>query len=130
MAVEKIYRLGRSCELEIDGEPYDGVSDVTLRESTEMVDASGMGHVVQSEVAVIRTFEVSATFREMKQARDLWGRRVTTAGGFILPTVFKLRLSGGLVELYESFTLGEMEAEESIDGLVAPRFVFKQWGHV
>jgi hypothetical protein len=126
---DKIYRLGRECELEIDGEPCTGVADVTLRESTEMVDATGMGHVVQSEVAVIRTFEVSVTFREMTKARELWARRVTATGGFILPTVFTLRLSGGLVEVYESFTLGEMEADESIDGLVVPRFVFKQWGH-
>ena len=126
---DRVYALGRDCTFEIDGVTCNGVSDVVVRERTTDIDATGMGHSVESTVAVARTYEISVTFSEIGDARALWSQRFVSSGSFRLPRIFAIQCAGGIVNISERFTLHDIDADEPLDGIVQPRFFFRQWGH-
>jgi hypothetical protein len=129
VAVEKVYQLGRKCTLEIDGEPYDGVADVSVRERTETIDVTGFGHTVVSELPVTRTYQILVTFAEIRLARTLWSQRTTPAGSFLLPRIFEIQIDGAVININERFIIADIDDDQPIDGAILPRIQFNQWGH-
>jgi hypothetical protein len=127
--VEKIYSLGRKCTLEIDGEPCDGVADVSVRERVETLDVTGFGHTVVSELPVTRTYQILVTFSELRIARQLWTQRVAPAGDYLLPRIFEIQVDGGTISISERFIIADIDDDQPIDGAVMPRIQFNQWGH-
>jgi hypothetical protein len=128
--VEKIYSLGRKCTLEIDGEPCDGVADVSVRERTETLDVTGLNQTVVSEVPVTRTYQILVTFSELRIARQLWSNRVEQVGDFTLPRIFTLLVEGATMTFQERFVIADMDDDQPLDGVVMPRIQFNQWGHL
>lgn len=126
---EKIYKLGRQCELQIDGEPYEGIADVVVRERTETLDVTGFGQTVVSEIPVTRTYQVLVTFPEIRQARMLWTQRVAPAGDFLLPRIFEIQIDGSVININERFVIADIDDDQPVDGAVQPRIQFNQWGH-
>jgi hypothetical protein len=127
--VEKIFRLGRKCILEIDGEPCDSVADVLVRERTETLDVTGLGQTVVSEIPVTRTYQIVVTFSELTVARQLWTDRLEQVGDFLLPRIFTLLVEGATMTFQERFVVADIDDDQPIDGAVQPRIQFNQWGH-
>lgn len=126
---ERVFSLGRECTLEIDGQVIDGVADVTVRERTDTVDATGFGHTIASEVPVVRSYSLAVAFREIKVARELWLARHSSSSGFELPKVFTIAVEGGVMEFYRDFILADIDEDQPVDSNVAAVIRFNQWGH-
>ena len=129
MPVEKVYSLGRKCTLEIDGEPCNGVSDVSVRERTETIDVTGFNHTVVSELPVTRTYQILVTFAELRIAKELWNKRLERVGDFLLPRIFTLLVEGATMTFQERFVIADIDDDQPIDGAILPRIQFNQWGH-
>lgn len=127
------YVLGRECRLEVEGVVLAGVADVLLRETTTEVDATGYGHDVQSTVVTQRTIEIQLTVPDMTTARWLasmrQGLNVAALNLHRIPKILDVTLSGGLIEFNNlKFTIHDIEGDEQLNGIVAPRFTLRQWG--
>jgi len=126
----RTYALGRECILAIEGVEVTGAADMSLRETVTEVDATGFNHQVVSTIVTQRTYEISVSIPDMTQASRLYGLRWRLFDGFKVPNILELSLEGGLVEFSnEKFTIHDVDADEPLDGVVVPRFTFKQWGH-
>jgi len=127
---DRTYALGRECILTIDGDEVDGASDIAIREFVTEVDATGFNHQVVSTIVTQRTYEISVSVPEMRQAARLYRLRWRLFNGFKVPNVLEVSLEGGLVEITnEKFTIHDVDADEPLDGAIVPRFTLKQWGH-
>jgi hypothetical protein len=126
----RTYALGRECSLAVDGVEVTGAADMSLRETVTEVDATGFNHQVVSTIVTQRTYEISVSIPDMTQASRLYELRWRLFDGFKVPNILELSLEGGLVEFSnEKFTIHDVDADEPLDGVVVPRFTFKQWGH-
>lgn len=124
----RIYVLGRECILTIEGNEIHGASDVMVRENVTEVDATGFNASVASSVVTQWTWEISVTIPDLSYARWLHANRFVSVNGFLLPRIFEVSLSGGLVEFEnEKFTINGVDADEPLDGIVVPRFTLKEW---
>ena len=127
---DRVYSLGRECILTIDGEEIDGAADIAIRETATEVDATGFNHQVVSTIVTQRTYEISVSVPEMRQAARIYGLRWRLFNGFKVPNVLEVSLEGGIVEVTNGkFTIHDVDADEPLDGAVVPRFTLKQWGH-
>ena len=124
----RIYVLGRECILAIEGNEIRGASDVMVRENVTEVDATGFNASVASSVVTQWTWEISVTIPDLSYARWLHANRFVSVNGFLLPRIFEVSLSGGLVAFdNEKFTINGVDADEPLDGIVVPRFTLKEW---
>ena len=122
------YALGKDCLLFIDNVRIFGVSDVLVREDTTEIDASGFREHVESTAVVQRTYTVSIVMPDIDKSIELCDKRWVNRKGFLLPYIYEIAMTGGLVHFTRYFTLHGIESDEPIDGLVIPRLTFKQWG--
>lgn len=126
--VSRRYALGRDCELEIDGELIDTVSDVVVRELTNEVDATPFNSAGRRTIATGRSYEIGLVIREITTARKLFGKRQAAVGGFVLPNIVLVSLLGGLVSVTNRrFTIHDVDGDEPLDGCIESRFVLKEW---
>lgn len=125
---KRIYAIGRECVLTIDGKEVKGAADVMVRENVTETDATGFNAYVTSSAVTQWTWEISVTIPDLSYARWLHANRFVRAQGFLLPRIFEVSLSGGLVEFDErQFTINGVDADEPLDGAVVPRFTLKEW---
>lgn len=136
------YVLGKDCKLFIDEEEIPGVADVAIRESTTEVDATSYGAVWPATAWVSRGYEIMISMPDIEAAkklnkkRDFWWERKSVVTGpsgpvervFRLPEIHSVRLEGGLEDIAEMFTIHQIDADQSLDGVVVPRFSLRQWG--
>ena len=123
------FSLGRECVLEIDGEVLLGIADVSVRERTTQLDATGFGQILESSIPASRTTQLIVSFRELSGARQLWFRRLDASGSFLLPRVFDVAIYGGVMEIRGSYVMADIDEDQPIDGGVAAAIQFNEWGH-
>lgn len=126
---QRQYALGRECVMTVNGVVVSGASDVLVRETVTEIDATGFNHDSVSTLAVLRTIEIEASVPDIAAARRLYGLRSQDKGGFKVPQVVYVELSGGVVEEKRHFIISEVAADEPLEGAVIPRFIFKSWAH-
>jgi hypothetical protein len=126
---ERVFSLGRECTLDIEGEVIDGIADVSIREGTDTIDATGFGHTTASEIAIVRSRQLIVAFKELRQARLLWNQRLEVAGDFSLPRVFQVLVEGGVIQISSFFTMADIDEDQPIDSGVAAAIQFNEWGH-
>lgn len=126
---ERVYSLGRQCNLEIEGEVIDGIADVSIREGTDSIDATGFGQTTASEIAIVRSRQLIVAFRDLRQARLLFEQRYEAAGDFMLPRVFQVLVEGGVIQISSFFTMADIDEDQPIDSGVAAAIQFNEWGH-
>jgi hypothetical protein len=126
---DRVFALGKNCVLEIDGQEIDGVSDVSVRETIVEVDATVFNQSTTSSVVVMRSHEIQILVPDMTLARALYQKRWSKVGDYMLPGVVEAKLTGGLMEIEGRFTIHDIDADESLDGAVIPRFALRSWGH-
>ena len=137
------YVLGKDCKLFIEEEEIHGVDDVSVREVTTEIDATGYRRWAPSTVVISRGYEIMLSMPDIEAAKELNKRRVIEVTGpsnvtgvyepvggyiFTLPQVFRIRLEGGLEDIEEWFTIHGVDADQSLDGAVIPRFHLRSWG--
>ena len=129
MLKDRVFALGKDCVLEIDGKVIDGVSDVSVRETVTEIDATGFNASTTSSIVVMRSHEIQILVPDMTLAKELYQKRLAKKGEYMLPGVVEAKLTGGLFELDGKFTIHDIDADESLDGAVIPRFALRSWGH-
>jgi len=122
------YVLGRDCDLFIEGGLIDSAQDVLVRETVNQVDATAFASPVQSAIATHRFFEIQVTIVDIAVAIKIAKLRTQLQGIFQVPGIINLQLSSGLFAINTTFTIGDIDADELLDGVVMPRFTFRQWG--
>lgn len=127
------YVLGKDCVLKIEGTEIKGVSDVSVRESTTEIDATGFNGYGASTVVVGRTYEIMFSMPDLTAARYLlanrWGRSDVGTSVFYLPKILEVELIGGLFEIERPFTIHGIDGDELLDGAVIPRFELREWNY-
>lgn len=125
-----VFALGRDCVFKIDGTEYDGISDVSVRESTTEADASSYMGTAGASAVTSRTYSISIAVPDIADARTIVAKRMEAAdaNGFKNPALLHIELSGGLIDIDGYFTIHEWDADEPIDGVIVPRFELKEWG--
>lgn len=126
---DRVYSLGRQCNLEIEGEVIDGIADVSVRERTDTIDATGFGQSRASEVAVVLSRQLIVSFRDLRQARLLFEQRYEAAGDFMLPRIFQVLVEGGVIQISSFFTMADIDEDQPLDSGVAAAIQFNEWGH-
>ena len=129
MLKTRVFALGKDCVLELDGQEIEGVADVSVRETIVEMDATGFNHSTTSSVVVMRSYEIQILVPDMKIARGLYGKRWSKVDGFMMSSLVDAKLSGGIAEIKGKFTIHDIDADESLDGAVIPRFLLRSWGH-
>jgi hypothetical protein len=129
------YVLGKDCVLEIDDEEIKGVSDVSVRESVTEIDATGWGNFGgQSTVVVGRAYEINFSVPDVAAARKLFEkRRVRTDGVlvfFYVPQLIRVRLTGGVWDIDELFSIHSIDGDQPLNDAVIARFELRQWCNV
>lgn len=133
-------KLGRLCELRIDGRVFMFVKDVNVRQVTNEIDATGYGKKAASSLVVHRSYEVELTVPELMDAKRLRAMSVDADG---LPNVVKVELGGGIFDSFNgppggggwkagirnpnNFTIHEVQGDEPLDDIVVGKFVLKEW---
>ena len=132
-------QLGRLCELRIDGRIFGFVKDVSVRQVTSEIDATGYGKKATSNLVVHRSYEIELVVPELFDARRLRAMTVDADG---LPNVVKVELIGGLFDSFVNppggqwpaglqqpgdFTIHDVQGDEPLDDIVVGKFVLKQW---
>lgn len=125
---ELTYALGRDCTLSIDGVLISSAQDVQVREFVSEVDATAFQSATQSAIQTHRTWEVQATIADIEVAKTVSDSRLRREGIFLVPNLVTLTLQSGLFSIDTTFTIGDIQADEPLDGLVLPRFTFRQFG--
>jgi len=121
------YALGKNCRLFIEFQLISSAQDVIVRETTNEVEATKFGSAVQCSIATHRSYEIQATIADISVARSIADNRVQANGPFAVPNVLRISLAGGLFLIDTTFTVSDIEGDEPLDGLVLPRFTFKQF---
>lgn len=121
------HRLGRDCELYVEGVLIDSAQDVVVRETVSEIDATAFRSSVQSAIATHRTYEIEVTVADIEVASVIAEYRTRRNGPFIVPGLVIVSLRSGLFDIDKTFTMGPIDADEPLDGLVLPRFAFRQW---
>lgn len=125
------YVLGKDCVLTIESEEIKGVADVSVRETTTEVDATGFNHFAGSTAIVGRTVEILLSVPDLKVARKLlgwrWAERKAGTTSLWLQQIVEVELTGGLFQLRGGFTIHEIDGDELLDGAIIPRFALRQW---
>jgi len=125
------YVLGKDCVLTIESKEIKGVSDVSVRETTTEIDATGFNHFSGSTAIVGRTMEVLLSVPDLKVARELlalrWAERKAGTTSLWLQQIVEVELRGGLFQLTGGFTIHEIDGDELLDGAIIPRFALRQW---
>jgi len=116
------YRLGRECNILVEGLLLKGVRDVRPKRKTREQDATAYNHSCESTVVTHRTWELEVDVVDDDDAKVL--RAVEESDGLV-----SVQLQNGLRQLTANFTVCESSADEPIDGAVVATFVLKQWGH-
>lgn len=107
----------------------DSAQDVQVRETVSEIDATAFRSPVQSSIATHRTYEIQATIADVVVAAAVANMRTQRQGIFAVPAIVVLTLTSGLFAINTTFTIGDIEADEPLDGVVLPRFTFRQWGN-
>lgn len=127
------YVLGKDCVLTIDGAEVKGVSDVSVRETTTEIDASGFNGYGASTVVVGRTYEILFSFPDIAKARLLlaktWKSGNVGNSTFYLPQILDVELTGGLFDISRPFTIHGIEGDEPLNDAVIPRFELREWNY-
>ena len=127
------YVLGKDCVLTIDGADVKGVSDVSVRETTTEIDASGFNGYGASTVVVGRTYEILFSVPDIATARVLFAKRWerVDAGNstFYLPQILDVELTGGLFDISRPFTIHGIDGDEPLNDAVIPRFELREWNY-
>ena len=127
------YVLGKDCVLTIDGAEVKGVSDVSVRETTTEIDASGFNGYGASTVVVGRTYEILFSVPDIAAARVLfakrWQRGNVGNSTFYLPQILDVELTGGLFEISRPFTIHGIDGDEPLNDAVIPRFELREWNY-
>jgi hypothetical protein len=127
------YVLGKDCVLTIDGAEVKGVSDVSVRETTTEIDASGFNGYGASTVVVGRTYEILFSVPDIATARALLAKRwrIGNVGNstFYLPQILDVELTGGLFDISRPFTIHGIEGDEPLNDAVIPRFELREWNY-
>jgi hypothetical protein len=127
------YVLGKDCVLTIDGAEVKGVSDVSVRETTTEIDASGFNGYGASTVVVGRTYEILFSVPDIAKARRLFAKRYTMGNvensTFYLPQILDVELTGGLFDISRPFTIHGIEGDEPLNDAVIPRFELREWNY-
>lgn len=125
------YVLGKDCVLEIDDEEIKGVSDVSVRESVNEIDASGWGQDGSSTVVVGRAYEIMFSVPDIAVARKLFAKRFAYVEGdllfFTLPRLVKVGLTGGVWDIDKLFSVHSIDADQPLNDAVVARFELRQW---
>jgi hypothetical protein len=125
------YVLGKDCKLFIESEEIKGVADVSVRETTTEIDATGFNSFSGSTAIVGRTIEILLSVPDRTVAKKLldmrWKWRKAGTASFYLQQIVDVELQGGLFDIIESFTIHEIDGDELLDGAVIPRFALRQW---
>lgn len=128
------YVLGKDCVLKIESKEIKGVSDVSIRETTTEIDATGFNQYSGSTAIVGRTVEILLSVPDMKVARELfemrWMERTAGFSTFMLQRIVDVELEGGLFQITGNFTIHEIDGDESLDGAIIPRFVLREWSRL
>ena len=127
------YALGKDCVLTIEGSEVKGVADVSVRETTTELDATGFNDYAASTVVVTRTYEIMLSVPDIKVAKTLfasrWKRTPVNKSVFYLPQILDVQLRGGLFNIDGLFTIHEVDGDELLNDAVIPRFVLREWSH-
>ena len=127
------YALGKDCVLTIEGSEVKGVADVSVRETTTEIDATGFNDYAASTVVVQRTYEIMLSVPDIKVARTLfasrWQKKFLGTTPVYLPQILDVQLTGGLFNINGGFTIHEVDGDDLLDGAVIPRFVLREWSH-
>lgn len=127
------YVLGKDCVLTIDGAEVKGVSDVSVRETTTEIDASGFNGYGASTVVVGRTYEILFSVPDIARARLLLAKRWKSGNvgnsTFYLPQILDVELTGGLFDISRPFTIHGIEGDEPLNDAVIPRFELREWNY-
>jgi hypothetical protein len=102
--------------------------DVSVREMVGEIDATAFQSPVQSSIAIHRTYEIQVTIADIEIASIVSSYRTQKSGIFTVPGIVNISLSSGLFDINTTFTIGDIEADEPLDGVVLPRLTFRQWG--
>jgi hypothetical protein len=127
------YVLGKDCVLTIDDVEIKGVSDVSVRETTTEIDASGFNGYGASTVVVGRTYEIMFSVPDIAKARTLfaarWKRVDVGSSSFRLPEILDVELTGGLFDISRPFTIHGIDGDEPLNDAVIPRFELREWNY-
>ena len=125
------YVLGKDCVLEIDDEEIVGVSDVSVRESVTEIDASEFLSSGASTVVIGRASEIMFSVPDIAVARKLFAKRLARTESefleFFVPRFVSVRLTGGVWDIDELFSIHSIDADQPLNDAVIARFELRQW---
>lgn len=131
---EKIsYRLGKDCVLKIEGNEIKGVSDVSVRETVNEIDASGFNGYGASTVVIGRTYEILFSVPDIVTAWQLlnirFKRDAVGSSTFYTPQILDVELTGGLFDISRPFTIHGIDGDEPLNDAVISRFELREWNY-